>query len=336
MTPSAPHRRRGAPAGFTLMEVILALTILALLSGTVFAIISTAVRTTARMRVVQNENDQVSHFIRLCRQAFQNLPATATVTLKIVETGVPHLQELTIGGAPESFGFGPNPISYKDATLGLRPDAAATEAAEDKLPVFNLSLTREDIIPADPGQATPMVRAEADGLLAPDDQGRVWMPLLPNVASLTWRAYKNDEEQWLDEWESSSFPLLVEMNLQLSGRSQPIRAVFTLPVMKLAGANPSLVPRSTSSSSSSQNTSNASASNPNLRGGDRRGGEDRRGTDSRGSDRRGDRDAGRGREAPPRDGAPGSGQPRSGAPPAVQGFRPQGGAANPPGGGGAR
>lgn len=326
-----PVRNRSA-AGFTLLEMVLGLTILAMLSGTVYSIISGAVQTAAKMRISQGENDQVSHFIRLCRQSFQSLPSTAGVTIKTADTssGFP---ELTISGAPEIFSFGPNPISYKDTVIGLRPDAAATEAAEDGQPVFNLSITREDIVPADPGQGSALVRAGGEELLEPDEQGRVWMPLLANVASLTWRAYKNDDEQWLDEWDGADLPLLVEMNLQLSGRSLPIRAVYTLPVLKLAGANKALAPKKTS-------TSTVASSNS---GGDGGGNRDRRGGDRAGSDR-GGRDGGArgagGRGGPPGGrgdfrggGSPGGGRPGGGAP-APGGASPSGGAPAPAGGGG--
>lgn len=312
MKPSFPANRI---AGFTLLEMVLGLTILAMLSGTVYSIISGAVQTAAKMRLSQNENDQVSHFIRLCRQSFQSLPSTGGVTIKTVDTST-GLQEVTISGAPEIFSFGPNPISYKDTVIGLRPDAAASEAAEDNQPVFSLGISREDIVPAEPGEDPELARAGGEGLLAPDDQGRVWMPLLSNVASLTWRAYKNDDEQWLEEWDSTNLPLLIEMNLQLSGRSLPIRAVFTLPVLKLAGANKALAPKTTSKTSAASNDAGGNAGGRNN---DRRGGSDRRDADSQ-----------RGRGDPPGTAQPGAGR---------SGFSAPGGgrgAATAPAGGGDR
>jgi len=321
-----PVRNRSA-AGFTLLEMVLGLTILAMLSGTVYSIISGAVQTAAKMRISQDENDQVSHFIRLCRQSFQSLPSTAGVTIKIADTSS-GLQEVTISGAPEVFSFGPNPISYKDTVIGLRPDAAATDAAEDGQPVFNLGITREDIVPADPAQASALVRAGGEELLEPDEQGRVWMPLLANVASLTWRAYKNDDEQWLDEWDGTDLPLLVEMNLQLSGRSLPIRAVYTLPVLKLAGANKALAPKTTSTSTAASSSSGDSGGNRDRRG-------DRGGGDRGGGDRGPGSPGGRG--GPPG----GRGDFRAGGPPggapAPSGAGPRGGTGAPvPAGGGGR
>ena len=233
---------------FTLLEVIIALTILAMFSGTMFAIIRGSVKAAAEIRHVESENDQVNQFIRLCRQTFQNLPSAATLTLKVTQAGTPAMQELTVSGANEMFGFGPNPISYKDTTIGLRPVTEDPKTSEDGLPIYNVSITREDIIPADDTQNSAVVRSSSDGVLAPDDQGRVWMPLLPAVAALTWRSYKSDDDTWQEEWFGSTLPELIEMNLQLSGRTNPIRVVYTLPTMKLAVANPALRPQTTKQS----------------------------------------------------------------------------------------
>jgi prepilin-type N-terminal cleavage/methylation domain-containing protein len=298
--------RRNTAGGFTLLEMVLGLTILALLSGTVYSIISGAVQTAAKMRIAQDENDQVSHFIRLCRQTFQSLPSTAGVTIKTTDSSS-GLQELTISGAPEIFSFGPNPSSYKDTIIGLRPDAAATDTSEDKQPVFSLGITREDIVPADSGQNSALVRTGGEGLLAPDEQGRVWMPLLANVSTLTWRAYKNDDEQWLDEWDSTDLPLLVEMNLQLSGRSLPIRAVYTLPVLKLTNANKALAPKKTTTPSVASN--NAAGGPGGGNNNSRRGGGDQRGGDARGKGGKGGPPSG-GKGGPPTGGK--GGQPTGG------------------------
>ncbi|MEI6537852.1 MAG: prepilin-type N-terminal cleavage/methylation domain-containing protein, partial [Verrucomicrobiaceae bacterium] len=236
-------RSRPAMAAFTLLEVIIALTILAMFSGTLFAIIRGSVKAATEMQHVESENDQVNHFIRLCRQTFQNLPSTATVTLKVTQAGTPAMQELTVSGANEMFSFGPNPISYKDTIIGLRPVTSGNQTAEDGQPIFNVSITREDIIPTDGNQNNALIRSSGVGVLSPDDQGRVWMPLLPDTASLTWRCYKADDDTWEEEWSSTTLPELIEMNLQLSGRSHPIRVVYTLPTIKLTSANAALKPQ---------------------------------------------------------------------------------------------
>ena len=91
--------------GFTLLELVIAMTILALLSGMVFSIVRGSMKTAFDMQMIQKENDQVSRFIALCRQTFQRLPSTAIITIKTTQAGEPVMQELTISGAPETFAF---------------------------------------------------------------------------------------------------------------------------------------------------------------------------------------------------------------------------------------
>lgn len=317
--------------GFTLLELIMGLSLLALFTVMVASVMQASLRTTMWAREAQVETDQLNRFILLCRQTFQNLPSTAILTLKITETGTPIQQELTISGMPEAFAFGPNPMSYKDSILGLRPDLEATQASETGEQLYVIGLSREDLIPNDPTQANKIASTTGEGLAAPDDQGRFWMPLISQVTSLSWRFMdRNDDTLWQEEWDSTDLPPLVEMNLGLRGRTLPLRTVFALPTTKLAGANPSLAPKtSTQSSGSESGGGNNAAAGGGGRGGDRgsdRGGDRGRGGDMRGGGpdgaRGGPPGGGRGPGGP--DGPPGSNQ---------GGGRPGGGAPQSPGGG---
>jgi prepilin-type N-terminal cleavage/methylation domain-containing protein len=295
-------------SGFTLLELILGLSLLALFTVMVTGVMRSSLRSVFWAQQMQLETDQLNRFILLCRQTFQNLPSTAILTLKITETGMPVQQELTISGVPEAFAFGTNPMSYKDSILGLRPDLVATEAINNdptaQLPqgdarLYFIGLSREDLIPTDPTQANKIASTTGEGLAMPDDQGRVWMPLLANVTSVSWRFYKEDEDLWKEEWDSTDLPQLVEMNLVLQGRTLPLRSVFALPTTKLTAANPSLAPKTSTQSSSSSSQQNTGGNN----GGNNRGGGNDRGKGSdggRGNDKSGDKGGdSRGRGGPP-------------------------------------
>ena len=225
------NARRGF-AAFTLIEVVIGLTILAMITGTLFAIVRGAVRGAAEIEQVQRENDSINRLIELCRQTFQTMPATATLTLEIKEQSTPVMQELTISGAPHCFGFGTSPTSYKDSIIGLQADPNGAVSEESGLPLYDLSLSREDLIPvADDNELA--IRQDSNSAIAPDEEGRYWMPLLQGVNSLTWRFYKKDEEVWEEEWSRSQWPDLIEMNLVMNGRTLPLRAVFAVPVIEL-------------------------------------------------------------------------------------------------------
>lgn len=221
---------------FTLIEVVIGLTILTMITGTLFAIVKGSVRGAADIERVQRENDSINRLIELFRQTFQTMPGTATLTLTITEQSEPLMQELTISNSPHCFGFGTSPTSYKDSIIGLRLDTEQSTSTETDAPRYNLSVSREDLIPkTDDSQLA--IRQDTNSLTAPDEEGRYWMPLLPAVTSLSWRFYKQSDDTWEEEWSDSKWPDLIEMNLAMDGRTQPLRAVFGVPVLSLRAAS---------------------------------------------------------------------------------------------------
>ncbi|CAN5913948.1 hypothetical protein BH11VER1_BH11VER1_25620 [soil metagenome] len=326
----AGHRRRSR--AFTLLEVVIALTMLAMFSGTLFTLIRGSVKAATEIQQLQKDNDQVNRFIAICRQAFQNLPITAILTLTVTEKNTPMLQELTISGAPEAFPFGISPISYKETILGIRPDLAATEASESGLRVYYLGVSREDIVPEEVNRSAGVTRSVGDGVAAPDDQGRYWMPLLPAVTSLTWRFYKEEEDTWEEEWDSTQFPPLIEMNLLLADRTQPIRVVFALPATKLSAADPKQAPKQTTTQSSVASPSTNNGGGGNNRGGNnepQQGGDQRGGSGNDRGQGRGGNERGRGgneSQNQPRESQPNGGARGSTGGPGVSGGSPGGAA----------
>lgn len=251
------------------MEVVIALIILGMITGTLFAIIQGSVRASSQIEQVQRENDSINRFLELCRQAFTTLPSTATLTLTSLDPNNPvsSAQELTIAGSTRCFSFGIRPISYEDTILGLRPDPAGA-VDENGLPLYYLSLSREDLIPETEDNQMAL-RQETTGLNAPDEQGRYWMPLLPGVVQMKWRFYKAADNTWLEEWDDSTWPDLVELQLQMRDRNLPLRMVYSVPTLQIvAGTGTS---SSSSSSSSNANSQNQGNNNNNQGGGGRPG-----------------------------------------------------------------
>lgn len=305
-----PRALRRTP-GFTLIEVVIGMTILAMITVTLFAIIRGSMRGASEIQQLQRESDSVNRFIELSRRAFATLPATATLTLKLVQNTEPIIQELTIAGSPDCFPFGLNPITLKDTTLRLRPHPDAL-TDENGMPLHYLCISREDIIPQTDDVQRNSVRVETSGIYAQDEEGRYWMPLLPDVVSFKWRFYVEKDQTWYEEWSKSTWPDLIEGLLVLKDRTLPIRMVFSVPVITItAGRSPS-----TSTSSSSTNTNNNNSQNNNNGGGGRGG-------QGQGTGQNGGQQGGGGR--------PGGGGFPGGGPPGGGGGFPGGG---PPGGGG--
>ncbi|MBE2286845.1 MAG: hypothetical protein IAE77_25535 [Prosthecobacter sp.] len=238
---------------------MIGITILSMITVTLFAIIRGSMRGASEIEQMQRESDAVNRFIELSRRTFATLPSTATLTLKMVQNTEPVIQELTVAGSPDCFPVGMSPITLKDTILRIRPHPDGI-TDENNMPLHYLSLSRSDIIPKTDDQQTG-IRQETTGLYAPDEEGRYWMPLLPDVVSFKWRFYVEKEDTWYEEWSKSAWPDLIEGQLVLKNRTLPIRMVYTAPVLTItAGRTPSSSSSSSSSQSQSSSTSSAGGS----------------------------------------------------------------------------
>jgi type II secretory pathway pseudopilin PulG len=301
MFTSPPSNRRRA--AFTLIEVVIGITLLSMITATLFAIIRGSMRGASEIEQLQRESDSVNRFIELSRKTFSSLPATATLSLKLVQNTEPIIQELTVAGSPDCFPFGMNPITLKDTILRLRPHPDGL-VDDNNMPLHYLSISREDLIPQTDDRQTG-IRQETTGLYAPDEEGRYWMPLLPDVVSFKWRFYVEKEQTWYEEWSKSAWPDLIEGQLVLKNRTLPIRMVYTAPVIALS---PGRTPSPASSTSSSTSTS-STVTQPTGGGG---------GGGAPGGGGRGGDGGGRGGDGGGRGG-------QGGAPPGGGGDAPQGG-----------
>lgn len=317
---TSPHspRLRGR-AAFTLIEVVIGITILSMITAALFAIIRGSVRGASEIEHVQRESDSMNRFIELCRRTFATLPSTASLSLKIVQSSEPVIQELTITGSPDCFPFGSNPITLKDTILTLRP--YPDQAADDNQKLLNyLSLSRDDLIPQTSEKKADF-QPSMTGLYAPDTQGRYWMPLLPDVVSFKWRFYVEKEDTWYEEWSKSKWPDLIEGQLVMKNRTLPVRMVFSLPVLTIvAGRAPA-----NTGTSNNNNNNQAGSGGANFGGNNNGQGGGRGGPGGPGG-------PGGGRGGPGGPGGPGG---FPGGPPPGGGFPggpPPGG--GPPGGGG--
>jgi hypothetical protein len=72
-----------------------------------------------------------------------------------------------------------------------------------------------------------------------DDQDRMWHPLIRGVTSLKWRFWKESSDEWLETWEETNLPDMVEMQLLMNGRTTPLRMVYSMPqrVLRAASGN---------------------------------------------------------------------------------------------------
>ena len=225
-------RSKRASRGFTLVEVIVAMTIFGLIATSIFAIIFQAGMEAGDIRRMEARDQQVNRFVALLRESLEALPQDASAALVNGEESSSGWPELTFTDTPTGFVFGVNPGTSGDTTLGLRPVAVPPPTLEDySQPLYNIAISREEF-GADENESGMMVRAGTDDLfLDEDEEGRLWLPLVENVTALGWRLWNSDENLWveLSDWtEGETLPTLLEMTLADPFRP-PLRVVFEIP-----------------------------------------------------------------------------------------------------------
>lgn len=235
------RRPRWQQRGLTLIEVVLGLAILSLMAGAIYGIIMGSVDATASLASTHAEDRRLETFLERTRTAFAHFPQGATVELRITENE-PLQQELTLRGVRHAFLWGERPQWEQPAiTLAPRPwpddrtsasRATNPQAATTPPPArrFSLAMTTPEFYrvgsDGDPLPDSPLQSRSGNQLVRPDEKGRFWMDLLPEIQSAVWRFWDPGKKQWIDQ-QGPSRPGLIELQILLPGRRHPVRAVFT-------------------------------------------------------------------------------------------------------------
>ena len=217
---ASQHRSQAGARAFSLFEIVIAMSILAMLAGTIFGIVWKAGDAAAEIRDYDTRDEQVARFLSLMRQTIESLPDGAKMTMSPPEETSTGFYEMTISGAPTSFAFGERNLGNGDTIVALRPqsepsrDPTLAEAA-DVPPLFEIAISREDFAPSDSdGDGMVFGAGGDDAFLQADEDGRYWLPVLNDVTSMGWRFWDSDQRDWLDQWDDDSrMPELLELSL---------------------------------------------------------------------------------------------------------------------------
>lgn len=274
-------------SAFTLFEIVVAMSILALISGTVLSILWQAGGTAAEIRVLDRRDEELSLFLTLLRETVEGLPREGSITMVPPSEAASGFHEMRIEDAVTAFAFGEKVDAGEGTTIGLRPrtDSASGET------VYDLALSRDDFGLNDEDGDGMAFNLGQDDFLDVDEQGRYWIPLLSGVDAASWRFWDGEGEEWLDEWvEEDRLPPLLEFSLDDSYRPVPLRAVF-----QVAGhlVDPEAAEQGAATADAGETQSSSSSVSRGGRGGGGREGDRRReGRGDRGD--RGESDRGRG------------------------------------------
>lgn len=191
---------------FTLMELSLALSILTLLAGTLFAIVDATFRASSELQAGQDRNREISAFLSLCRQTFANLPAPATFQAQVVPDGRRYSSQLIFRNAPGLMAWGDSKNTFDTTILAVREQVGG---------LAGVGILQD---------SDKRIQAYLNG----DTGARQWLMLLRDLRDAQWRFYDPATSTWVKEWNNiTARPAYAELTLTTADDTQTY--VFKLP-----------------------------------------------------------------------------------------------------------
>jgi len=191
---------------FSLLEVMIAIAILAMLAGSIYGVLKGVIQMTAGMEEARSRQQQIEGILELCRRTFRMMPANAIWEGRLRRQDGKVLPEIIIRDAPELLAW--QKVEDFDAisVLGMRPQIGG---------LYSLSLLR--VTQASELSQNPITTAKSSD----------WLTLVTDLSKIEWRYYDPRSGLWLDELPAGGLrPSAVELKLWLPEEEEPLVAVF--------------------------------------------------------------------------------------------------------------
>ena len=206
--------------GFTLIEVVLGLALMALLIGGVFAVARGSLQVASEVTENQQYSMKIYSFLELLRRSCEDMPGNGQVLLRPKDAA----------GIESDIAFVEYPLAFSWA--GIPAGSHAVVLRTTRTPNGWLE-----------SRVFYLTEEMADEYLEGDrlDETAPNLRLMDQMKLLQWRVYDQAREEWVTEWEQTSKrPSLVELNVQFLDGSNPSAVVFWIPTV----VNPEQIARS--------------------------------------------------------------------------------------------
>jgi len=219
-------------AGFTLLEIIIALSVFLIIIAGVFAIAKGAMELSADLTSTQERAMTRQNFIEFLRSSFRRIPGDAELMLAVENQRGTYVPTLTVFNGGDAFSPGPS----------LPPDTSVEMFAQE-IPGGNM---RVGLRLFDSQQTNSMRLGGAKRRSPSKDD--VVLPLITNVQRFEWKFLDSVSGKWENNWKTPVRPLFAELVLMLDDGIQTRNVFWIPPIMKrapgqgLPGATPSLGP----------------------------------------------------------------------------------------------
>ena len=205
---------KSRPRGFTLLELVIAMGLLALLVGMVF----TTARTSLALgnTIVQTQNEEMLHqaFFELLNRRFTSLPGNARFDLQVQDSGAHYISDLTLQNVPLSFSWGGQTRIAKAVQL-------STVKRRSGFLDIVLKYYENEILQ----DSTAAAKSTAG-----DAKPFAEIVLLSDVRYFEWRTLDGRSMEWQFDWEAQGrLPLQIELTMAIGATGEEIRQIFWVP-----------------------------------------------------------------------------------------------------------
>jgi len=193
--------------GFTLLEVVIAMGLLALLAGMIFGVARTCMQLSNSTIQLRNEANNRTAFFEMMRGHFQRLPGNSEVRLEWEDGGSHYLSNLIFEDVPMAFNWGGRALNSQGVEL-------VTEKRRDGYLDVVMKFYADPIYDETEGR-----RNEQDPISE--------ITILEDVWRFEWRAFDHRLEEWTNSWEDVQFnPLKMELNVVFTPQGDEMVQVF--------------------------------------------------------------------------------------------------------------
>lgn len=207
-----PHRRT---AGFTLIELVVAIGLMAIIGGMVFGIARTSLA--LGNTIVQTQNEEMEHqaFFDLLGRFFPSLPGNTRFDLQVQDSGAHYLSDMTLQNVPMAFTWGGEERIAKAVQL------STVKRRSGYLDIV-LRYYENEILE---GSESEFGESSAQA-----EEPFAEIVLLTDVAYFEWRVLDGRSMEWQFDWEiQGRMPLQVELTMAIGAKGEEIRQIFWIP-----------------------------------------------------------------------------------------------------------
>jgi len=212
----SPHPPLYSDRGFTLLELVVALLLVALLAGMIF---TTSYSTLALgNNVVKTQSEEMLHqaFFDFLENSFSALPGNTRMELTTTDSGSHYLSDLTLQNVPLSFTWGGEERTAKAIRF-------STVKKRSGFIDIVLSYYENEIIEEDSSRSGGTASTS-------DEEPFAEIVLLTDVAYFEWRLLDGRTMEYQYEWDlPGRLPLQMELICAFGADGGEIRHVFWIP-----------------------------------------------------------------------------------------------------------